>query len=41
VSETIRDVLEWDTNRAEPDLAAGLEPEKERELLSAWHGGNL
>jgi 2'-hydroxyisoflavone reductase len=41
VSETIRDVLEWDSKRAEPDLAAGLEPEKERELLSAWHGGNL
>jgi 2'-hydroxyisoflavone reductase len=41
VSETIRDVLEWDSNRAEPDPAAGLEPERERELLSAWHGGNL
>jgi 2'-hydroxyisoflavone reductase len=41
VSETIKDVLEWDSNRAVGDLAAGLEPERERELLSAWHGGNL
>jgi 2'-hydroxyisoflavone reductase len=41
VSETIRDVLEWDSRRAEADLAAGLKPERERELLSAWHGGNL
>jgi 2'-hydroxyisoflavone reductase len=41
VSETIRDVLEWDGQRAGPDLAAGLEPERERELLSAWYGGNL
>jgi 2'-hydroxyisoflavone reductase len=41
VSETIRDVLEWDSNRAEPELAAGLKPDRERELLSAWRGGNL
>ena len=41
VSETIRDVLEWDRARAEAELNAGLKPEKERELLSAWHGGNL
>ena len=41
VSETIRDVLEWDSKRVEADLAAGLKPERERELLSAWHGGNL
>ena len=41
VSETIKDVLEWDSRRAEADLAAGLKPERERELLSAWHGGNL
>jgi 2'-hydroxyisoflavone reductase len=40
-SETIRDVLEWDSKRAEVDLAAGLKPESERELLSAWHGANL
>jgi 2'-hydroxyisoflavone reductase len=41
LSETIRDVLEWDSMRTETDLAAGLKPERERELLSAWHGGNL
>jgi 2'-hydroxyisoflavone reductase len=41
VSETIRDVLEWDRTRANEELAAGLEPERERELLSAWRGGNL
>jgi 2'-hydroxyisoflavone reductase len=41
VSETIREVLEWDSRRAEADLAAGLKPERERELLSAWPGGNL
>jgi 2'-hydroxyisoflavone reductase len=41
LSETIRDVLEWDSKRVEADLVAGLKPERERELLSAWHGGNL
>jgi 2'-hydroxyisoflavone reductase len=41
LSETIRDVLAWDRARAETDPAAGLKPERERELLSAWHGGNL
>jgi 2'-hydroxyisoflavone reductase len=41
VSQTVRDVLEWDSTRVEADLAAGLRPERERELLSAWHGGNL
>ena len=41
VSETIRDVLEWDSKRVAADLVAGLKPERERELLSAWHGGNL
>jgi 2'-hydroxyisoflavone reductase len=41
VSQTVRDVLEWDSTRVEADLAAGLKPERERELLSAWHGGNL
>jgi len=41
VSETIRDVREWDSTRAETELIAGLESGRERELLSAWHGGNL
>ena len=40
-SETIRDVLEWDRARAETEPAAGLKPQKERELLLAWHGANL
>jgi len=41
VSETIRDVLEWDSTRANTELAAGLEPGRERELLLAWRSGNL
>jgi 2'-hydroxyisoflavone reductase len=41
VSETIEDTLEWDSKREKADLAAGLKPERERELLAAWHGGNL
>jgi 2'-hydroxyisoflavone reductase len=41
VSETIRDVLEWDGTRVGADPAAGLKPERERELLAAWRGGNL
>jgi 2'-hydroxyisoflavone reductase len=41
VSATIRDVLEWDSKRVEADLVAGLKLERERELLSGWHGGNL
>jgi 2'-hydroxyisoflavone reductase len=41
VSETIKDVLEWDHARPDVELAAGLRPERERELLLAWHGANL
>jgi 2'-hydroxyisoflavone reductase len=41
VSETVRDVLRWDGEREKADLAAGLKPERERELLSAWRGGKL
>ncbi len=41
VSETVRDVLEWDARRTGSDPAAGLETGRERELLSAWRGGNL
>jgi 2'-hydroxyisoflavone reductase len=41
-SETIRDVLEWDgTRAAAAEPSAGLTPERERELLLAWHGANL
>jgi 2'-hydroxyisoflavone reductase len=42
LSETIEDVLDWDratTGGREP--AAGLRPEREQELLRAWHGGTL
>ena len=41
LSETVRDVLRWDGEREKADLDAGLKPERERELLSAWRGGNL
>ena len=41
LSETIRDVLEWDRARAEEEPAAGLSPEREKQLLLAWHGGTL
>jgi 2'-hydroxyisoflavone reductase len=42
VSETIRDVLEWESMRAaDAQVSAGLTPERERELLLAWHGANL
>jgi 2'-hydroxyisoflavone reductase len=42
LSETIEDVLDWD--RARPvgtEPAAGLSPEREQELLRAWHGAAL
>ena len=42
LSETIEDVLDWDratTVRSDP--AAGLRPEREQELLRAWHGVTL
>jgi 2'-hydroxyisoflavone reductase len=35
-AETIADTLSWDRERGAPPLAAGLPPEKERELLAAW-----
>lgn len=35
-AQTIADTLAWDRERGGPPLAAGLPPEKERELLSAW-----
>ena len=42
LDETIEDVLDWDRAAApgrEP--AAGLRPQREQELLSAWHGATL
>ncbi len=42
LSETIRDVLEWDLARpSEDEPGAGLRPQRERELLRAWRGGTL
>jgi 2'-hydroxyisoflavone reductase len=35
-AETIADTLAWDRERGAPPLAAGLPPEKERELFDAW-----
>ena len=36
VQETIRDTAEWDATRGDYEPAAGLAPERERELLEAW-----
>jgi 2'-hydroxyisoflavone reductase len=42
VSETVRDVLDWDRARTvDTEPGAGLRPERERELLRAWHGATL
>lgn len=38
LSETIRATLEWlDTRPADQEWKAGLKPEREREILRAWH----
>ena len=34
--ETIVDTLTWDRDRGEPPLQAGMDPERERELLAEW-----
>jgi 2'-hydroxyisoflavone reductase len=42
LAETIKDVLDWDRARMEGrEPAAGLRPERERELLRAWQGATL
>jgi 2'-hydroxyisoflavone reductase len=42
LSEAIEDVLDWDrATRAGREPAAGLRPEREQELLRAWHGATL
>jgi 2'-hydroxyisoflavone reductase len=42
LSQTITDVLDWDHSRREDEeRAAGLWPERERELLLAWQGATL
>jgi len=38
IAETVRDTLVWDRSRsAETERCAGLKPEREAELLQAWH----
>ncbi|MBA3366383.1 MAG: NAD-dependent epimerase/dehydratase family protein, partial [Actinobacteria bacterium] len=37
VSETVRDTAEWDKGRGDYEPKAGLAPEREAELLAAWH----
>jgi 2'-hydroxyisoflavone reductase len=42
LSETIEDVLDWDrATTTGRELAAGLRPEREQELLRDWHGVTL
>lgn len=36
VEATVRDTLAWDRERGEPELQAGLDAARERELLAAW-----
>ncbi|KIL38771.1 epimerase [Gordoniibacillus kamchatkensis] len=41
LAQTVRDTLAWHTGRTEPvQLKAGLAPQREAELLAAWHAGN-
>lgn len=37
VAETARDTLAWDRTRDDSQLKAGLQTERERELLAQWH----
>jgi 2'-hydroxyisoflavone reductase len=42
LAETIEDVLDWDrATKASVEPAAGLRPQREQELLLAWHGATL
>src|SRR5215204_716717 len=42
LSETVKDVLDWDRARTtDGEPAAGLRSVRERELLRAWHGATL
>jgi 2'-hydroxyisoflavone reductase len=36
LAETVRATREWDTERGEPPLQAGLAAEREQEILAAW-----
>ena len=37
LEETLRDCWAWDLGRRRPPLSVGLAPEREAELLAAWH----
>jgi 2'-hydroxyisoflavone reductase len=38
IDETVRDTLAWDRTREQTwPMGAGLAPDRERELLAAWH----
>ncbi len=37
LAETVRDTLAWDRTRSESFTTAGLAPEREAEVLRAWH----
>jgi 2'-hydroxyisoflavone reductase len=36
LTETVADTLAWDRERGEPEMGAGLTPEREEELLAEW-----
>ncbi len=36
-AETVRDTLAWDRERPQGPMQAGLDPDRERSLLTAWH----
>jgi 2'-hydroxyisoflavone reductase len=36
-AETVRDTLAWDRDRPQGPMQAGLDPDRERSLLEAWH----
>ena len=38
ISETVRDTLDWDSARTGLERKAGMDPEKEKELLEKWDG---
>ena len=36
-AETVRDTLAWDRDRPQGSMQTGLDPDRERSLLEAWH----
>jgi 2'-hydroxyisoflavone reductase len=37
IADTVRDTLAWDGERGRPELKAGLSPDREAEVIAAWH----